>query len=454
MKTPVRFKFFAFFAVIFCPLISTANTAPASLGAWHTVDAGFTPQALLGNADAMWAAGAAETIAASTDAGEHWTVKHRDPAGALLLVLHFVDSKFGFAAGTGGKILFTQDGGDTWTSQKLADETILQAAFGDAQHGVVRTLSALLVTADGGKTWNPIVPQNDPDWAKKYPSTLDLAALDKDHLAALVSQGELKRGEYLCSSDGGATWKANDIPSVTIHNLIVVDGSYWSIGTEVLGKDKPGGGYGVAMSFRSRDGDTWDHISLRDGVCGGEQCGGCTGQGCFAGKSSFVQFATPKDWLAKFPPHEGLSDQWARSGNSICILSRGVIECASLHPVDSLDAKEDLATWESRSVPPLGTVRKSSPQCIRCAMVPFLVTKKGTSGPVDIQISFILEPSGLVDHVSISGQVPADVVDQMQAKMAGWLFEPISKDGVAVPVQLSTKGRVMVINPDKPPSRK
>jgi hypothetical protein len=453
MKTPARVLFSALIVAIFCLLSSGAAAAPAPPDGWQTVDAGFTPQVLLGHAGAMWAAGSGETIAASTDAGEHWTVKHHDASGSLLLVLHFVDSKFGFAAGTGGKVLFTEDSGETWSSQKVADETILQAAFGDTQHGVIRTLSALLATSDGGKTWHPIVPQNDADWARKYRSTLDLAALDKDHLAALVGEGELGGGEYLWSSDGGTTWTANGIPSVTIHNLIVVDGAYWSIGTEVMGKDKPGGGYGVAMSFRSRDGNLWDHISLRGGACKSEECGGCTDQGCFAGKSSFIQFGTPKDWLAKFPAHDSLSDQWARLGNSLCILSRGAVECASLHPVDSLDTSEDTPSFESRSDPPLGALRKSTPQCIRCALLPFIVTKTGTSGPVDVQISFVLEPSGLVDHISITGQVPADVVEQMQAKMAGWLFEPITKDGIAVPVQLSTRGRVMVINPDKPPSR-
>jgi hypothetical protein len=423
---------------------------------WHAVDVGFAPQVLMGKGQSMWAAGARESIAVSADGGRHWTLKHSDAGGALLLALHFVDDKFGYAAGTGGKVLFTQDGGDTWSAQKLADATILQAAFGDTQHGVIRTMSALLSTSDGGKTWHPITPDNDPEWQKKFPYTDGLASLDKNHLAVRVNEGEFSDGEYLWTADGGATWSANYIPNVGVHGLIVADGAYFSIGHEVLGKDKPGGGYGVAMSFRSHDGVQWEHVSMANGACKSEDCGGCTAQGCFASPGAGVDLDNGKAWMARFPPHEGLSNQWARAGDSLCLLSGGEIECTAATMVQTLDTKDEKPiTWESRSFLPLGAhpPQGSGPQCIRCRLAPVFVTKTGDSGAIDIQISFTLEPSGQVDNVEIAGKVPPDVLSQLRALTAGWLFEPVVENGKPVAKKFGMQGKIMILNPEKPPSR-
>jgi hypothetical protein len=417
---------------------------------WHAADPGFAAQVLLGRGNSMWAAGSGEAIAVSSDAGRHWALKHHDAKGALLLVLQFVDDRFGYAAGTGGKVLFTEDGGETWSSQRLAEDSILQAAFGDPRHGVIRTLWALLSTTDGGKNWLPIAPANDADWLNKFPYTVGLAALDKDHLAVRMSEGEFSDGEYLWTADGGATWAANYLPNVGIHDLFAAGRTYFSIGHEVLGKDKPGGGYGVAMSFRSRDGVSWEHVSMANGVCKNEECGGCTSQGCFAGKDSAVDLDNGQSWMAKFPVHEGLSNQWARSGDTLCLLSRGSVECAAIEAVRSLDAGGDNPAWESRSLPRLGAVPRSSPQCIRCQFPPILVTRTGDSGPIDFQFSFTLEPAGQIDDVMIVGKVPRDVIDQIRALTGGWLFEPILENGVPIRKSMGMRGRLMIMNPDKP----
>jgi hypothetical protein len=450
-------------AVVFAFALVLAGFAPVPTHAlaaqpdgWHAVDVGFAPQVLMGKGQSMWAAGERESIAVSTDGGRHWTLKHSDARGALLLVLHFVDDKFGYAVGTGGKVLFTQDGGDTWSVQKLADATILQAAFGDAQHGVIRTMSALLSTSDGGKTWHPITPDNDPEWQKKFPYTDSLASLDKNHLAVRVSEGEFSDGEYLWTADGGATWSANYIPNVGVHGLIVADGAYFSIGHEVLGKEKPGGGYGVAMSFRSHDGVQWEHVSMANGACKSEGCGGCTAQGCFAGPGAGVDLDNGKSWMATFPPHEGLSNQWARAGDSLCLLSGGAIECTAATMVQILDTKDEKPiTWESRSFLPLGAhpPQGSGPQCIRCRLAPVFVTKTGDSGAIDIQIGFTLEPSGQVDNIEIVGKVPPDVLSQLRALTAGWLFEPVVENGKPVAKKFGMQGKIMIVNPEKPPSR-
>lgn len=428
-----------------------AETAQAQ--PWRTADLGFSPQALVAHNGAMWAAGAQESIAVSMDGGRHWALRHNNPKGALLLVFGFVDAKFGYAAGTGGTVLFTRDGGDTWIAQKVMDQTILQAAFGDPEHGITRTRSALQATVDGGKSWQPIRPANDPDWEKKFPYTIDLAALDKDHLAVRVSEGEFGDGEYLYTTDGGKTWNANYIPNVGIHDLIVADGAYYSIGHEVLGKDKPGGGYGVATSFRSRDGAQWEHVPLANGACKGEQCGGCTAQGCFASPTTVVDLENGKSWVAAIPQHEKLSDQWAFADGTLCLLSEGALQCAATEPLHSFDMETRTPiTWASLSFPRLGLPERptSGPQCIRCQFPPALVTKEGSSGPAEVQIGFTIEASGQADKIAISGNLPKDVVSQLRAAVSNWLFEPIVENGQPVSKQVAFSGRFLVMNPDKP----
>ncbi|MGA7831178.1 MAG: YCF48-related protein [Terracidiphilus sp.] len=431
-------------------VISTQFAQAVPPDGWYAVDTGFATQVLLGHSTAMWAAGSGESIAVSTDAGQHWQRKHQDPKGALLLVLNFVDDKFGYAAGTGGKMLFTEDGGESWNAQKLSDETILQAAFGDEQHGVIRTLSALLATTDGGKTWRPIVPSSDPDWVKHFPNTVEMVALDKNHLVVRISEGPVSDGEFLSTSDGGVTWSANYIPSSGIPGVFAAGGSYWSVGHEVLGKDKPGGGYASPMSFHSKDGITWEHTPINHDVCHWHDCGGCTSQGCFAGKSSFLQFLDGKDWLAKFPAHEGLSSQWAKSNDTLCLLSHTSVQCTKLQPVQKLDTQEDSPSWEDRSIPAIGRVVKSNPQCIRCHLNPMFITDTGNSGPLDVQISFVIERSGQVDQVAILGNLPDDVIQKIREAVTGWFFEPMLKDGVPTATTFGMKGRIMILNPDKP----
>jgi photosystem II stability/assembly factor-like uncharacterized protein len=124
----------------------------AQESSWSAVSLGFSPQVLLNHQDAMWAAGSGGSIAASVDGGKSWKLKHADLRDGLLLVLGFTTNKFGYAAGTGKRILLTEDGGETWSKVIEAPAAVWQAAFADVLHGVVRTRESLLSTVDGGKS--------------------------------------------------------------------------------------------------------------------------------------------------------------------------------------------------------------------------------------------------------------------------------------------------------------
>lgn len=450
---------------------------------WSTVPLDFSPEVLLSrDGHQMWTAGSTETIALSTDGGRHWIKKHDNPAGGLLLTLGMVNEKFGYAAGTGSHVLLTEDGGESWNALVPVPGTVFQVAFGDVQHGVIRTRSALLATTDGGKSWKPVVPANDPTWSEKCPNTITLTALNSTHLLVRVEGDNF--GEYLYSTNGGETWSAKSLPNgAGSGGAFAVGNNYWSIGMEVVGKDKPGGGLAVPMAVRSPDGNDWEHLPAYHDVCHWTGCSGCTSQGCFAGRSSFVPFSrilqsapgngsvklsqnsdTKSESLAKFPPHL-LSDQWAITGQRLCLLTKGTIECTNLTPVPKLDTQDDQATWETSSYPPLhetqatlhgGSIESVLPpglHCLRCDLKRLLVSKTGSTGPVTIQLTFMVGANGRVSSAKISGGLPKDAANDLKESLSGWLFEPYLKNGTAAPTTVSLRGQVFVMNPNQPPGR-
>jgi len=460
-----------------------ALSAPAQAPrGWTATDPGFSAEVLLSHDGAIWAAGSEESIAVSTDGGQHWQKKHQDNAGALLLSFAFVTDTFGYAAGTGGRVLFTRDGGESWTAEKAAPETVLQAAFADRDHGLFRTQSELLATTDGGKSWKPVEPANDPNWSTKYPFIDSMTALDSNHLVVRVSEGEASDGEFLWTDDGGATWNANYLPNgAGDGGVFIAGGQYWSVGSEVVDKDKPGGGHSIPMAVQSKDGIIWDHRPVYYDACHWHGCGGCTAQGCFAGENSFVPLSrilqeapgngstsVPSDGTAKpeslsrFSTHL-LSDQWAKSGDAFCILTAGVIECSTLLPAAALDTKDEPFDFDKSSWPPMHStqaealtvsIQSALPQgvrCIRCDLSRTYFSDTGDSGPTPFGLAFVIGTSGRAENIKVSGKVPEDVAARMRQLANSWLFEPHIENGVSISMAVHLSGKIFVMNFSKPP---
>ncbi len=388
----------------------------------------------------MWAAGGGESIAVSSDAGEHWQYKHKDPKGALLLELRFVDRKFGYAAGTGGTVLFTEDGGETWTTQKLTDEAILQASFGDPQHGVIRTTSALLSTVNGGQTWQPVVPAADPDWLKKFPVTAAMVALDKNWMTVRVARtaSSANVGEFLWSGDGGQTWNTSSIDNTRIYDLFVARGAIWAAGYEGA----------VPMSFRQVDGTKWEHVPVNFEACHWPGCGGYTPQGYFAGTDFVLLNENGRETLATFPRREVLTNQWAQTDNQLCVISSRSIECTTLQPTKTVKMNRDMPSWEQAGFAGIGKIPKTNPQCIRCELQGLYFAKTASAGPLDLRISFAIEPSGGVSDTQVTGDVPDEVRSKILQEAQAWLFEPFHKNGEPTAVNVNMHVRIALANRD------
>lgn len=174
-------------------------------------------------------------VALSDDQGKTWRQASKVPTSVTLTIVKFVGEKSGWAAGHGGIVLRTADGGDSWTTvfdgvkaaqltlqqaqaalqrgapngaarlneakrlvQDGADKPFFDLEAADDRHAMVVGAAGLAFsTADGGATWAP--------WGDRLdnPRALNLYAVRRIGHNVLVA-GE--QGLVLHSSDDGASF--------------------------------------------------------------------------------------------------------------------------------------------------------------------------------------------------------------------------------------------------------
>jgi photosystem II stability/assembly factor-like uncharacterized protein len=127
------------------------------------------------------------------------------PVDATLTSVTFVDEKFGWAVGHWGVILHTEDGGDTWTRQRLdtaTDRPLFSVHFSDRNRGIAVGLwSLVLTTADGGKSWDSVTLPKPPSGGRGDRNLFRIFS-DKEGILYIAAE----RGTVLRSADQGKTW--------------------------------------------------------------------------------------------------------------------------------------------------------------------------------------------------------------------------------------------------------
>src|SRR5215471_537970 len=83
---------------------------------WRTIDLPFRAVDITSLQHSLWVCGTDESIASSSDNGSSWKVKHHTADGGILLNIALANDKCGYASGTGGLFLITEDGGESWVS--------------------------------------------------------------------------------------------------------------------------------------------------------------------------------------------------------------------------------------------------------------------------------------------------------------------------------------------------
>ncbi|GBC92431.1 Ycf48-like protein [bacterium HR15] len=178
----------------------------------------------------------------TTDGGRRWDVRHLQVTGNTfghpegLLAIDVVDDQFAVAAGIGGIVFKTEDGGATW--QPIGYPTlpgsfdINDVRFTSRQTGWVVGVDNdlghyrnIYRTTDGGQTWQLVVPVQ--------------AAVSYHAVDFVGNSGWIvgPRSYLLRTTDGGQTWQQVNLPYGNVTNLQFVDVGFateqvgWMIGT-------------------------------------------------------------------------------------------------------------------------------------------------------------------------------------------------------------------------------
>lgn len=89
------------------------------------------------------------------DGGNTWTIQHQVDLEFPLGAIHFADAQTGCAVGSGGDILFTQDGGENWTQQTSTIISQLEGVYMTSpdEGWIVGIDGVILHTTDAGANW-------------------------------------------------------------------------------------------------------------------------------------------------------------------------------------------------------------------------------------------------------------------------------------------------------------
>lgn len=162
------------------------------------------------DARVVWAVGADGKIVRSEDGGESW-VRQDTAVGASLQGIAAWDADNAVAVGNGGVVLVTRDAGRVWTQAEIPGSGNPNKLFRVRLHGdaawAVGEFGALLRSADRGRTWSRMLPEEDRAWN-------DVTFVgDRGWLV-----GEF--GALMRTTDAGATWQT--VPTTNEVSLMSV----------------------------------------------------------------------------------------------------------------------------------------------------------------------------------------------------------------------------------------
>jgi len=183
--------------------------------------------------------------AITQDGGETWTMYYIEN-GMLFTGFDAINDTTGYAAGPGGLVAKTTDRGYNW--EKISDTTphpaLNNIGFFDAQSGITTSYNTLMVTDDGGSSWNV----KDVGTGFKFRDV----SLPSNTVGYILSNSNYK---LLKTINGGEDWLPLDLPALP-GNL---DYTHLQFVNEMTGYVCGENGY----VFRTEDGGhTWQDKSI------------------------------------------------------------------------------------------------------------------------------------------------------------------------------------------------
>ena len=173
-----------------------------------------------------WASGAGATVLRTVDGGTTWQKLTVTSDDVDFRDVDAVDANTAYILSIGNgplsRIYKTNDAGKTWELQFKNEDpkAFLDAmSFWDAKHGIAFGDSVdkqfyVLTTADGGRSWSRIPPNNLPPALENEgafaASGTNIALFGKSH--AWIGTGAAAKSRVLRTADGGRTWQIADTP--------------------------------------------------------------------------------------------------------------------------------------------------------------------------------------------------------------------------------------------------
>lgn len=199
-------------------------------------------------------------VAAVAIAQQGWVATRIAPPKQDLNTVFFLDSKRGWAGGNDGFLVRTEDGGVTWTSQRVeTTDAINDIYFRDKERGYLIAGNAIFKTEDTGTRWTEARRFAPPEFEG---ATVELYCIrfsskKKGWVVGSISKKNSVIDSILAYTDNaGETWQRKQTPSKS--ELIHVD----------FDNDKRGWivGEGGTILFTSDSGDTWARQDSRTTV--------------------------------------------------------------------------------------------------------------------------------------------------------------------------------------------
>ena len=418
------------------PMAQISRSA-SSLSGWQEALTPHPAANITSAGKVFWVCGADEMIASSSDGGVTWQLKHEKVDGQILLNIAFVNEKVGHAAGNGGLILTTVDGGSTWTAHNIGDD-IREFSFADSENGIAiiggdstaitfkptwgefgPMDGAVKLTHDGGEHWEDI-PSLNSEELRPYPLTVAIAALDTSHYLMIRRQPAVE-DIYLVSDDAGKSWQVvhprNDSTNRELPRRVFVHaGEYWIFGMELVNRQQ-GGGYGVPLTLHSKDGHTWTH-----GVNGGlHEYGGCNSEGCYMWDGTVETLYGEKERYWALPQDFTLSDKWAIAANRACTIN-SVTECGPAVATEQPQPRPK--AYGEFDLKPSKLINLAfAHDCVVCG-VKAIWPDPGLNWRGKITMNLTLANDGTVTDLSLNG-VPHNrfVEEQIRNQIERWQFK-------------------------------
>lgn len=429
-----------FFSWLAANCLARPQSAPL-MGQWRAVSLPSKVIDVTTISNDFWVCGVNEMIAKSVDGGQTWQVKHQKADGEVLLHVAFIQDGLGYAAGSNGIMLWTKDGGETWSESHSGTSAVLQISFSDDKNGLRQNGSAVEITHDGGGTWASISAYQSIREIAEFKTVAAVAALDEKRAAVLFRAGPEGSHAIVSTADGGNSWTNTVIPNAQVWGLVAHNGEFWAFGYEVIEKDKPGGGYGVAMALHSTEGVKWVH-----GVRAPSEFSACRVQGCILWDGAIVGLYEDKPVFKAVPADGSLKPVWAFAKGTICSVGPR-FECAEAMSLDAPPQKPQSRRPTTGSIDPF-LFKSTFPVngCLLCRLEPFLL-KKNLLGQVPVAVNL---PGGGQRQMSMPG-IKSTLEVRFRVRLDGTVYEITVKHAPNKEIESAVKEDIQnwVLNPPR-----